>query len=398
MLGKPIKLPAECQPISALEDKVLLVSNLKYGAAPHGTNAGVSPPCKAIEAGAGKAPALAPPHARRPVVNQVYVDHDTHNAGLGRTARGIAAERALIDRRLDDSARVVLGAILHHLSLTNQRAWPSYETIGAITGYSDDRIQKAIRQLKTCGYLFSERRAASPGSRAIVHYGLQAMHAEEREALITAYLAEYKRTGIRSKTHPDQFKFEMVRPACDHGGNAAVGNSQSCAGASVKNNRSVPTNANPPALTNAFLPDSNTRYELTKKEQLSAVGAPTGTAPLTSHPNLGSADKEVVERERMHVRTTEPTPGPYGRSARRERFDRERHASPEWCDFAVEIGIRKVDVRQVFDQFSDHHAAKGSVMADWTAAWRTWCRNEITFNSRQTARNSRPTKADWRDA
>ena len=68
----------------------------------------------------------------------------------------------------------------------------------------------------------------------------------------------------------------------------------------------------------------------------------------------------------------------------------------ERCDFAVEIGIREVEVRQVFDQFSDHHAAKGSVMADWTAAWRTVVpkRDHTSTPGKQRA-NSRPTKADW---
>jgi hypothetical protein len=30
-------------------------------------------------------------------------------------------------------------------------------------------------------------------------------------------------------------------------------------------------------------------------------------------------------------------------------------------------------------QFRDHHLARGSVMADWNAAWRTWCANALKF-------------------
>ena len=30
-------------------------------------------------------------------------------------------------------------------------------------------------------------------------------------------------------------------------------------------------------------------------------------------------------------------------------------------------------------KFRDHHAAKGSLMADWDAAWRTWVGNAVQF-------------------
>lgn len=33
------------------------------------------------------------------------------------------------------------------------------------------------------------------------------------------------------------------------------------------------------------------------------------------------------------------------------------------------------DLQATTEQFLDHHRAKGSVLKDWTAAWRTWMRN-----------------------
>lgn len=38
-----------------------------------------------------------------------------------------------------------------------------------------------------------------------------------------------------------------------------------------------------------------------------------------------------------------------------------------------------VDVELELGHFRDHHAAKGSVMKDWQAAWRTWARNSRKF-------------------
>ena len=34
-----------------------------------------------------------------------------------------------------------------------------------------------------------------------------------------------------------------------------------------------------------------------------------------------------------------------------------------------------IDVEAELAKFADHHAAKGSVFADWHAAWRNWMRN-----------------------
>lgn len=42
-------------------------------------------------------------------------------------------------------------------------------------------------------------------------------------------------------------------------------------------------------------------------------------------------------------------------------------------------GIPVARVAGVFEHFRDHHAAKGSVMKDWDAAWRTWCKNDLKF-------------------
>lgn len=36
--------------------------------------------------------------------------------------------------------------------------------------------------------------------------------------------------------------------------------------------------------------------------------------------------------------------------------------------------------REEWQKFRDHHLAKGSLMADWSAAWRTWLRNMQRYN------------------
>jgi hypothetical protein len=46
--------------------------------------------------------------------------------------------------------------------------------------------------------------------------------------------------------------------------------------------------------------------------------------------------------------------------------------SDEWREYGLLHGVVP-DTE--FESFRDHHLAKGSTFADWTAAWRTWCRN-----------------------
>ena len=45
--------------------------------------------------------------------------------------------------------------------------------------------------------------------------------------------------------------------------------------------------------------------------------------------------------------------------------------------FATELGV---DPSEEEPKFRDYHLAHGSLMADWAAAWRTWCRNAAKYS------------------
>ena len=51
------------------------------------------------------------------------------------------------------------------------------------------------------------------------------------------------------------------------------------------------------------------------------------------------------------------------------------------------------DLAELTATFLDHHRAKGSLFIDWTAAWRTWLRNEIRFSANRPASHMTPTAA-----
>jgi hypothetical protein len=104
-----------------------------------------------------------------------------------------------------------------------------------------------------------------------------------------------------------------------------------------------------------------------------ASETPTPTRPDPSRSDLPSEDPHV------------------GLAARKRRADR---AAPLPTDFSFPEERRRFaeaggisDPGLEFAQFKDHHRAKGSLMYDWEAAWKTWCRNAIKYAaSRQQRR------------
>ena len=125
------------------------------------------------------------------------------NGALGfRFVRALAVEKAALDANLLPAAVRVLAAILYFMNNTTKRAWPSYERIHEITGYSRDTIERAIRQLIGSGYLFRERNAPITGGRALVHYGLRALHPSHIDRMISAAVEEFRRQRPAPEADP----------------------------------------------------------------------------------------------------------------------------------------------------------------------------------------------------
>ena len=64
-----------------------------------------------------------------------------------------------------------------------------------------------------------------------------------------------------------------------------------------------------------------------------------------------------------------------------------------------ETGIRKAEERGIsvaveLQKFSDYHKGKGSVMADWQAAWRTWMGNASQFQPAKTRQSAQAQTID----
>ena len=96
---------------------------------------------------------------------------------------------------------------------------------------------------------------------------------------------------------------------------------------------------------------------------------------------LDSANPNGTQTEPIPIASTPITNGKAIGSAKKQPTRRFR--LPE--DFYPnESGIAKakdsgLDVKFEFQKFSDYHRGKGTVMADWDAAWRTWTTNAVQY-------------------
>jgi hypothetical protein len=57
---------------------------------------------------------------------------------------------------------------------------------------------------------------------------------------------------------------------------------------------------------------------------------------------------------------------------------------------AKSVGMDRPAFLDQLDQFRSYHASKGNLMADWEAAWRTWCGNFKSFGQRSAPARASP--------
>lgn len=126
----------------------------------------------------------------------------------------------------------------------------------------------------------------------------------------------------------------------------------------------IPVPGNTSNLNNP--PDPPSRLPWDDDVDSAPNGAPAKTAGAEDNsPSAGGAGADEKPAKRRKPRTSAPdiTPTP------------EMYAwAREHCGFDE----RRVNLETL--KMLDHHRAKGSLMADWIAAWRTWLRNAVTFD------------------
>jgi hypothetical protein len=108
----------------------------------------------------------------------------------------------------------------------------------------------------------------------------------------------------------------------------------------------------------------------------------------TPSDDRGEASQSVSNRNEASQRNAAPLSIEKKEEVKKEKKERARASQlpADWCldeidiEYAVSKGIPRSKVPLVGEAFSNHHRAKGTVFADWRAAWRKWCGNEIKFH------------------
>jgi hypothetical protein len=102
-----------------------------------------------------------------------------------------------------------------------------------------------------------------------------------------------------------------------------------------------------------------------------ALGGSANPAPGISH-SLEPVNEPVIEPLVVPPKPKKPK--------RASAVPDEFLVDQRMLDWLTENQIT-TDWRTETNKFLDHHRAKGSIMADWVAAWRTWMRNSLKFSA-----------------
>lgn len=144
------------------------------------------------------------------------------------------------------------------------------------------------------------------------------------------------------------------------------------------------------------LRNSRADAEVSRGLSLVASASEAGKASARSKSDVKSKINAIatttVETTVPTNSTTTTTSTPELRSGPRAKRARARAPLPDdWApttgdiEHARERGFADQQIHAIARAFANHHRAKGNLMADWGAAWRTWCENEIKFQGNRGA-------------
>ena len=126
-------------------------------------------------------------------------------------------------------------------------------------------------------------------------------------------------------------------------------------------------------------------------QQFEAGGKQYGLIPtFNAHQRIEGKEREAPGKHPSPVGDTTGNQPEVQEGKGREGKGRERaHSHPAPDDFVLTDERKRyaeskglVGVVEQFDQFLDHHKAKGSRFMDWNAAWQTWVRNGVRFQAK----------------
>lgn len=94
-------------------------------------------------------------------------------------------------------------------------------------------------------------------------------------------------------------------------------------------------------------------------------------------------DKDTDTDNNLSVISASPRKA--SRAKPRTQISEDAQPTPKDISAAEEAGLNSATFREQWAKFRNHHRAKGSLMADWQAAWRTWLGNISEFQRQPRA-------------
>jgi hypothetical protein len=124
------------------------------------------------------------------------------------------------------------------------------------------------------------------------------------------------------------------------------------------------------------------RTAAARAARLSQSPTPETTDDVTTPVTENVTASKGTERNGTKDTTASAVVGAPRSKRNRPRSQIDPNAQPTEADreAASTSGLDPPAFRSEWQRFRDHHRAKGSVMADWPAAWRTWLSNRKRFN------------------
>jgi hypothetical protein len=229
------------------------------------------------------------------------------------------------DATLPDSCcRLANVLALKFMNRTKGYAWPTVPTLAKTVGFTTRAVTNQIRRLVEAGHLQVDHDRGRGHSNA---YRWLLKHGDNRPS---AKVLENGNRGSGKANVKEEFQFEETGTAAS------------------------------PKPEPAF---RKTRTEVPTEPSEEPREKPT------EEPFEGAPTKKTSRRSGIRD------------GKKRTSIPNDYTASAAHLEFAHAHGWDSSRAREEFEKFSDHHRARGNAFADWLAAWRTWVRNGIKFDS-----------------
>lgn len=129
---------------------------------------------------------------------------------------------------------------------------------------------------------------------------------------------------------------------------------------------------------------AQSRWQKNKEKQQSENTAALPETCLSQSQSQSHNTKIVDHTDRLVV-ASPSAPRKASRAKPRTQIAEDAQPSEKDRAAAAEAGLSAEQFRTEWRRFRDHHRAKGSLMADWSAAWRTWLGNIAEFQRQPRA-------------